>query len=499
MAAIKSFNPEPLSVAMCASGATATALIGSKNSLADGSGLNDRMTDRNPPVTETAVEIVDYGVAALEVPGTHGAATEFIHPSSAGFIETQHEDLATPAVRRGIIWRALSAVFGFTAWAIRSLFGISSLILMLAVIAAIPIVNFLALGYLLEVEGRLARSGKMRDAFPLIGLAPRLGSIALGIWAWIIPLRLLANVAADARLIDPGSASDITLHILVPVLAVILTMHLCLALARGGSLWSFMWPLVIPPAMLATPAIVLYMVIRHRSLSWLLSPFKNFVAELRRLATPEYWNQASVAVRDFVAALRIKHHFLLGLKGWIGAMIWLFIPTLLFAATTKTEGGPLIITLFGGILLLIVLSWIPFLQAQYAAENRFGAMFELKKVRQLYKNAPFSWLITMLVTLTLALPLYLLKIALPPSDAMWLVTIVLIVSIYPVKVITGWAYHRAATRERRAHWGLRWLTRAGLLPLLAIYVFLLFFTQFIGEHGKRVLFEHHAFLLQWPF
>ena len=33
-----------------------------------------------------------------------------------------------------------------------------------------------------------------------------------------------------------------------------------------------------------------------------------------------------------------------------------------------------------------------------------------------------------------------------------------------------------------------------MVPLLAMYVFLLYFTLFIGEHGKRVLFEHHAFL-----
>lgn len=462
-------------------------------------------------VTARAVEIVDYGVTALEVPGAPAAAveiTDFIQPASAVFIDLDRVDLdradeVPPAKRRGIVWRAFNAVFRLIGWTIRSLFGIASLILLLAVIAAIPIVNFLALGYLLEVEGRLARSGKLRDAFPLLGLAPRLGSIALGIWAWIIPLRLLTNVAADARLIDPGSASDISLHILVTLLAVVLTVHLCLALARGGSLWSFMWPLVLPLAillaMLGSPLIVLYMVLRHRSLSWILIPVTNLIAEFRRLATPEYWNQASVAVRDFVAGLRLKHHFLLGLKGWVGAMIWLFIPTLLFAATTKTDGGPILITLFGGFLLMIMLTWVPFLQAHYAAENRFGAMFELRKVRQLYKNAPFSWLITMLITLTLALPLYLFKIALPPSDAMWLVTIVLIVSIYPVKVVTGWAYHRAVARERRAHWTLRWLTRAVLVPLLLLFVFLLFFTQFIGEHGKRVLFEHHAFMLIWPF
>jgi hypothetical protein len=27
----------------------------------------------------------------------------------------------------------------------------------------------------------------------------------------------------------------------------------------------------------------------------------------------------------------------------------------------------------------------------------------------------------------------------------------------------------------------------------------LFFTQFIGQHGKGVLFEHHAFLVPAPF
>jgi hypothetical protein len=459
----------------------------------------DRMNDPLPR-TQTTVEIVDFGVAALEIPGTSAAEiTEFIYPASSVFIDIDQPDTATPAKRRGFVWRAFSAVFRFVGWTLRSLFGIASLILLLAVIAAIPVVNFLALGYLLEVEGRLGRSGKLRDAFPLIAVAPRLGSIALGIWAWIIPLRLLANVAADARLIDPGSRSDIVLHILVPALAIIVTVHLCLALARGGSLWSFMWPLTLPFVPLVAPFVVLYMVVRHRSLSWLFRPFHRFVAGFRRLTTPEYWNQASVAVHDFVADLQLKHHFLLGMKGWIGAMIWLTIPTLLFAATTKTEGGPLLVTLFGGILLMIVLTWVPFLQAHYAAENRFGAMFELRKVRQLYKNAPFSWLITMLITLTLALPMYLFKIALPPADAMAFVTIVFIVSIYPVKVITGWAYHRAVTRERRAHWSLRWLTRLGLVPLLLIFVILLFFTQFIGEHGKGVLFEHHAFLLPVPF
>ena len=97
----------------------------------------------------------------------------------------------------------------------------------------------------------------------------------------------------------------------------------------------------------------------------------------------------------------------------------------------------------------------------------------------------------------LALPLYLLKVRLPPDDAMWLVTIVFVISIYPAKVIVGWSYHRAVKRRGQAWFGLCWVGRAMMVPLLGLYVFLLFFTQTISEHGRGALFEHHAFLL--PF
>lgn len=364
---------------------------------------------------------------------------------------------------------SVSRFVGFVTWVVRSLFGIASLILLLAVVAAIPGLNFLALGYLLEIEGRVARSGRLRDAYPLIDLAPRLGSIALGVTLWIIPLQLLAHAAADAHLIDPGSKSDRNLQVVLQIATVAVGVHLCLALARGGGLITFVRPI-------------------HNA-RWLLA----------RVRQGDYWTQAEAAVGTFLRGLRLREHLWLGVRGFVGAFMWLVIPTALFAYARKTEGFPIIITICGGLMLMLVLSWIPFLQAHFAAENRLAAMFEWRKVRALYQNAPFSWLITMLITLTLALPMYLFKVYLLPADAMPLVTLVFIVSIYPMKVVTGWAYHRAVTRERRAWFGLRWLSRIVLVPLLALYVFLLFFTQFIGEHGKAVLFEHHAFLLPIPF
>jgi hypothetical protein len=360
------------------------------------------------------------------------------------------------------------------AWIVRCLFGLASLILLLAVIAAVPIVNFLALGYLLEVEGRLARTGKLRNAFPLLGLAPRVGSIVLGVWLWLLPLRLLSSAAADAHLIDPGSRADLAFRIGTQFAWVFITIHLCLALARGGTLACFFTPV--------------------RGI-WLI----------RRLWAGDYFDVASRTIRDFVARLRLRHHFWLGLRGFVGAFLWLILPTALYAAARQSEGIQILVTFLGGLLLVLAFAWVPFLQAHFAAQNRFGAFRELGIAGELVVRAPFAWMLALFVVYALSLPLYLFKVVLPPSDAMWGVTLVFIVSIYPARVITGWAYSRSARKMRdrgRLHPVLRILAVAGLpvvtFPLIGFYVFMLFFSQFIGAEGKAELFQHHAFLLPWP-
>ncbi|MBI5760068.1 MAG: hypothetical protein HZA46_16245 [Planctomycetales bacterium] len=384
-------------------------------------------------------------------------------------ILTDAHVITQPADPRGLIGR----VWDFVCWCVRTAFGIVSLIALLALLAAIPGVNFYVLGYLLEVEGRVARSGRLRDAFPLVKLAPRLGSIALGVWLWTLPIRLLASMAADAHLIGPGSASDRNLYFALRAVAVAVAVHLCLALARGGSLTCFIRPI--------------------KNVRWLLS----------RVREGNYWTTAERAIADFIVELRIKHHLWLGLRGFVGAMLWLAIPTALLASSRQTSGGAFVVVVFGGLQLMFVFNWLPFLQAHFAAENRLRGMFALLTVWRRYIRAPFSWLITLLLTLTLSLPMYLFKVVLPPQDAMWLETLVFIVTIYPLKVIAGWAYHRATVREQRP-WSLFSLLVSivgwGLVQLvLGLYVVLVFFTQFIGEHGKGVLFEHHAFLLPVPF
>ena len=360
-----------------------------------------------------------------------------------------------------------------TAWLIRALFGLASLVLMLAILAAVPIVNFVSLGYLLEAEGRAGRSGRFRSAFPLLGLAPRIGSIALGVWLWMIPLRLLSTAVADAQLIDPRSTATFVLRALTYVAWAAITLHVCLALARGGSLGCFVRPL------------------------------KNVLWFAQQWRAGTYFATASRHIREFVSGLRLRHHFLLGVRGFVGALIWLIVPTALYAAVRHSEGGEITMTVAGGLLLVPVFAWVPFLQAHFAATNRFGAFRELRTIRRLFGYAPFCWLLAVIVVYVLALPLYLFKVALPPSDAMWFVTLVFVVSIYPARIATGLAYHRAVRREKEGEdfqswWITRMFVRLLMLLLIGAFVFLLFFTQFIGEEGTRELLQHPAFLLPWP-
>ena len=356
-------------------------------------------------------------------------------------------------------------------WLFELAFGVVSLFALLAFLAAIPIVNFLALGYLLEAEGRVARTGKLRYAMPLLPLAPKLGGIALGTWCWWWIVRLVADAASDAALIAPGSGVAIGWRIFLTALTVLVSIHLVLAIARGGRLRLFFWP---------TPLNGLWL--------W------------KRLHRGDYADRAGSAVKEFIAALRLRHHFWLGLRGFIGAFVLLFIPTVLFGALNDTsKPGQIILTLLGGLLLVLTLGWVPFLQARFAAENRLAAMRELRSIRELFRRTPLVFLLALVVLYALALPLYLFKLFEVPQDMLWMLTPIFIVSSYPARIFVGWAYARAAKKERRGWLIVRWACRLALLPLLGFYVFLLFFTPAVDAVGRAVLFQHHAVLLPWPF
>lgn len=364
------------------------------------------------------------------------------------------------AVRRFVV-RPVSALFSGLSW----LVGLVVLVFLLGFLAAVPLLNLVALGILLDAGGRVARSGRILDGFPLVPLAPRVGSVALGIWIWLLPVALIGSLASDARILHPGSGSDIALHRLLKVAKVATVVHLALALAAGGAFIRFFRPL------------------------------RNLRDVAGGLWRGTFWPGREEALQKAFLQISLKYHFWLGLRGAAGAALWLWGPTLLFAANDRPDGKVGALVFVGALLLMVVLRWVPFLQMRYAAEDRFGAFGELAQAREVWRRAPFAALFALLITLALSLPLFLFKIVLPPRDALWLVTPMFIVGLYPGKLLTGWTIYRAANRPAPAWGPFRWLATLLSVPVVFVFTFILFFMQFAAEHGKGALFEHHAFLL----
>src|SRR5687767_718782 len=97
----------------------------------------------------------------------------------------------------GLLRRGLKLVGSAIDW----LFGAGALLLGLAVLAAVPVGQFLALGYLLEVSGRVSRSGRLRDGFVGVRTAAKFGGVAFGCALLWLPLYGLSILAENAAII----------------------------------------------------------------------------------------------------------------------------------------------------------------------------------------------------------------------------------------------------------------------------------------------------------
>jgi hypothetical protein len=366
--------------------------------------------------------------------------------------------------RRYGIFASIAMIFRLIASSCNRLFGVGVLILVLSVLAATPLLQFLSLGYLLEASGRISRSGRLRDGFIGVRRAARAGSIVLGTWLVLLPVRLVGSLTHSARIIDEDGDVARRWNVALLILTVLTTIHVVAAVSRGGRLRYFFWP--FNPIWLA-----------------------------RRLWRGGYFREARDAVWDFVVALRLPYYFWLGVRGFAGAMAWLVVPVTLLAAGSKAP----IFDLPGALLLLLVLLYVPFLQAHFAAENRFRACFELRTVRSQFRRAPWAFAFAFFITLLFAVPLYLLKIEIVPREAAWLPSMVFIVFMFPARLLMGWALGRARHRETPRNWFFRWTGRLSMVPVAAFYVLIVFFTQYISWHGVWSLYEQHAFLLPVPF
>jgi hypothetical protein len=395
---------------------------------------------------------------------------EFADEPADAIVDALPADDTPPPERRSrrptlrLAGRVARAVGSVSEW----LFGAATLLVGLAVLAAVPVLQFLSLGYLLEAGGRVARTGRLRDGFIGVRLAARLGGLVLGSWLVFLPARFVAGLARSAQVIDPGGRIAAGWRVGLSVLLGLTALHVAAACLRGGRFRYFLWPF-------------------------------NVVWLLRRVARGGYYAEARDAVWETAAALRLPYYFWLGVRGFFSALVWLAIPiTLLARGQRPTPGAPLV-GFLGGVLLAIVLLYLPFLQMRLAAANRFAEVFRPRAVRADFRRAPWAFAFAFTLTLLFALPLYLLKIEIVPREAEWLPGLVFVAFIFPARLATGWALARAARREAPRHWFFRWTGRLPLLPVAAFYVLVVFFTQYTSWNGVWSLYEQHAFLVPVPF
>ena len=368
--------------------------------------------------------------------------------------------------------------FQAAVWLLNASLGLVCLVAVLALTTSVPVLNVLALGYLMEAQGRVARTGKFRSAFFLVPAAQRLSGILLAVWLWLLPVQFLAHAARDSWLLVPGGSTAWLWTSLLAIASTLIAVHLLLSVARGGAWWRFVRP---------------------------VSNARQLATHLRR---GEYWHDAHHAVYEFAGALQLPQLVRLGLLAYAAAYIWLTVPTLLFTSLDDvTSTWQLLAFLAGGVALTATLLWLPLLLTHVAAEGRWGAIFEFTTTRTLAGRTPFRWaLATAILLACSAVPLLyaaLFKIRIPPHDAKWDLMLVFLVTVVPARLLVAWVYHGAMQRlDSRSTW-LRHIWQWGngmvLFAGVGFYVYFLDLASTGGELGELSIWQFHALLLPLPF
>lgn len=375
------------------------------------------------------------------------------------------DSAATAAPPRGWIRFFAETIYSGGEW----LFGLASMIVLLAMLATVPVANMLSLGYLLEVSGRIARTGKFSEGFIGIRKAARIGSIALGTWLLFWPLRLLADLRDSANLIEPGGRVAQRMTVALVVLTLAIGFHIAWAWFRGGKFRHFLWP----------------------------APLRLF----RRIRAGGMFAEARDNCLGFLSSLRLGYYFSLGVRGFLTTLVWLILPVGWMIAARGLSNPPaaFLVSLPGMLAFCFVLLYLPFMQAHFAAENRWRAMFEWRAVRKQFRNAPIAFWLALLITLLFALPLYLLKIELIDREIAWLPSLFFVALMLPARLLSGWALGYARRRGKPRNFFLRWLARLGEIPVVVTYVFFMYLALYVSWSGAYSLLEQHAFLVPAPF
>ena len=307
---------------------------------------------------------------------------------------------------------------------------LASLVL-LALASAIPGVGLVAFGCVLDMEGRIARGERPRAALPSLDVAGRVLAILVSFAVAIGLLRLLSDAAYDASLIEPG---------------------------RGDGLRTLSW--VYGATIIATGGFGL-----HRAHGW---------------------------ISTMAAHEALRRWLWLGVLGVACSVVWLALPAALLVAAQTFDGGGLL-ALLGLLLLLPILSRLPFIQAHVAVEGTAasilwwrcprGRISAWRRAGDFARRAPLAHAAAILACFVLATPVHLAMVVPLPPDARWLLALLIVPFALLSRTMVALAYRRSAAREIAARpW--RWLARPVIISATVFYATVLFFVPRVAADGS---------------
>ena len=359
-------------------------------------------------------------------------------------------------------------------------FNTASLVVLLAIVTAVPGVQILSLGYLLHAGGRVATGRAGVSELPGAALAGQLGCAGLFLLLAWLPIGLLTHWQAVALIIDPGSVDAERLRIAAMVLGGLATVQLGWGAVRGGRLRDYLWP----------------------------AP----VELLRRGWRPSLWNRAADRLWRTIVSLRVPKIAWLGFWAVVGTLIWISPALIIMAATRRGRSGAAgLVAVIAAAVLGWVMAYLPAMQIHYAAENRLAAIFQWRTVRRQCFAAPWSWAGATLAGLViLPTPLYLLKVEALLREITWVPCLVFIAFLLPARLIEGLALRRGRrlTISPPTHgpwarrWAVasRWVVRLIVMPaIVAVYLGLLLGSQYATWEGVETWVRQHAVLVPVPF
>jgi hypothetical protein len=388
-------------------------------------------------------------------------------PRGATVIDWNERDLE---VARPRSWSG--RLCGGVALILRKTYELFCLIILLALVSMIPILQVIAFGYLLDLSGRVAKTGRLRDGPAHLAEAAKLVTALASLHLFCLPALLFGSWAQAAELISSGSESVHRMERIAVIFAAFAFFYLLWAWSRGGRLRDYLWP----------------------------SP-RRFLAVGWRLG---YWREAYASFWAMLDHLEIPRLFWLGLRGLIGTGLWLGVPAILLITTARQGQSGLagVVGFLGALTMGWVLIYLPFLQTRFAVENRWRSLFEVQHVRSAFRSAPAMFWLALVITFWLAVPPYIFKIEAVPREIAWLPAAIVVAFVLPGRLITGWAMYRGTHRAARRGWG--WTLwqgsfRLAMPPVIIGYLFVIYATQFTSWHGLATWFQQHAVTVPVPF